>query len=74
MREEDEDILFFAFRYALGRRTAAVSIMTTILFNRWKTISQRTRKQIQDEIRHEIAIGKASDDCDIKEWEKLLEL
>jgi hypothetical protein len=46
----DENILFFAFRYALGRKTAAVSITITKLKENWHVFPEHEQKQIFDEI------------------------
>lgn len=74
MKEEDQDILFYAFRYALGRRSAAVSQVVGIINNRWGDIPRRNKEQMQAEIRHAVRMGRAGDKCDIKDWQKILNL
>ena len=45
-----EDTLFWAFRYALGRRTYAVSMVVDEILGVWEDITLRTREQITREI------------------------
>lgn len=75
LNRNDEDILFFAFRYALGRRTGAVELVVRELVRKWDKLRPQTQKQIKDEIREYpekwISLG---DECDIREWERILEL
>ena len=68
----DEDIVFFAFRYALGRRTGSVGIVVDYLQNNWKLLTDRTQNQIQKEIGEAISKDEAGAKCDIEEWRKLL--
>lgn len=74
MKKEDEDILFFAFRYALGRRTWAVGMMVDVLKTKWEKISDKTRTQIKGEIQHAIDLGHAGAEPDIEDWKEILEL
>jgi hypothetical protein len=75
LNTDDENILFFAFRYALGRRTAAVSILVTRILNDWHKLRPETQLQMQDEIRrYPEMYGKLGDQCDIDEWQKVLDL
>lgn len=70
----ETDILFFAFRYALGRRTGAVTFMVTEISNRWPLIDVVTQNQIQREIKDAISMDRAGDKCDIDSWRKILYL
>lgn len=74
MPREDENILFFSFRYALGRRTAAVSILVTAIKNKWSTITLHTKEQIKREILEAIVSERAGDTCDIEKWCEIFEL
>jgi len=65
-------ILLYAFRYALGRRTYSSMIMSEKLIAEWDNIEPGFQKQICDDIRHAIKHGIAGDQCDIREWEKVL--
>lgn len=74
MPNEDENVLFFAFRYALGRRTAAVSILVVAIQNKWSVIPFHTKEQMKREIREAIESKRAGDDCDVAQWVKVLNL
>ena len=74
MKIENDHIIFYAFRYCLGRRTYAVSEMVSYLFNNWNNISKRVRDKITEEIANAIENKRAGMECDIKQWEKILEL
>jgi len=75
MSKKEEDILFFAFRYALGRRTAAVDILVTEIKNRWQEFRPHTQEQMQDEIRrYPEMYGSLGDQCDIDSWQEVLDL
>ncbi len=58
-----EDIMFYAFRYALGRHTYAVSDVARHLIANKGKISGRTRTLIAKEIAEHLA------DTDPNEWE-----
>lgn len=66
--EMGEDILFYAFRYALGRRTHAVSTVCTELIRQRGFLQDRTRKLISEEIRKAKQEGNLGDACDINQW------
>jgi hypothetical protein len=68
-----EDIMFFAFRYALGRRTAAPTMVRTYLSNHWELIPVHTQDQIKGEIQRAIETGRAGDQCDVETWKAVLE-
>lgn len=68
----DEDMLMWAFRYALGRKTGAVDSVVRHLKSNWGRLKQFTKDQIQREINIAIDRGDAGDDCDIKLWRELL--
>lgn len=70
----NEGILFYAFRYAIGRRTYAVKDVVNYLFDNWYFISGNTKKLIIKEINQAIEKDEAGMDCDIEEWNKILDL
>ena len=75
MPKNEEDILFFAFRYALGRRTGAVGLICDELKNRWQELRPATQRQIHDEIRrYPEQYGSLGGNCDIRDWEEVLAL
>lgn len=67
--QTNEDVLFFAFRYALGRRTAAVSIVADALIGNVHALKLETRSQIIEEIQEQdVRYGGLGDDCDKEQW------
>ena len=62
-----EDILLYAFRYALGRRSYAVGLVALEMRMRAKDM-WRFRKQIVSEIEYAIMHDLAGDPCDVEEW------
>jgi len=74
MMEVTEHTLVFAFRYALGRTSTAPSIVVRDLINNWDKLNNSTKEQIKEDIKEAIDNNKAGWNCDISEWEKILEL
>ena len=66
--EVDENMLFWAFRYALGRRTGAVDSVVKHLKMHWDNLSPQTREQISEEISTAITRDEAGAECDIESW------
>lgn len=70
----DEDILFYAFRYALGRSTYAVSTVVNNILNNWKFLDNRVKglmkKEILDYRKRNGLCGMQMDD---DEWQKVLD-
>lgn len=64
----------FAFRYALGRRTAAVGIVVDHLVDLWPDLNKFDRIQIKREIAMAIERGEAGSDCDVEQWQRILDL
>lgn len=69
-----EDILFYAFRYCLGRMTGAVSECVQSLIFNWDNLKPHTQGMIHSEIREAIVNQQGGMDCDVKEWGKILKL
>ena len=69
-----EHTLVFAFRYALGRMSTAPSIVARDIINNWDVLGTYTKNQIKEEIQEAIDNNRAGMNCDISEWEKILEL
>lgn len=70
----EHNIIFYAFRYALGRQTYAPSEVVGYLETYWLDIPTMTRHKIQSEIREAIGRGEAGSSIDIKTWKKVLDL
>jgi len=68
------DILFYAFRYALGRKTGAVNQVASEIIKHWDIIPDIDKGMYKAEIRDAISRDSAGDLCDIQEWQKILNL
>lgn len=69
----DSEIVFYAFRYCLGRRTYAVSTCASYLTARWNELEKHDRDRIVKEINEALAEGRAGDPCDVARWQSVLE-
>jgi len=68
----DESILFYAFRYALGRKTYAVQDVVENILNNWDNITTHTKTFMKKEIEEAIHEDRAGMSIDIVSWEKIL--
>jgi len=68
-----ENMIMWAFRYALGRRTGAVIDVVEQLKKHWEGLEPNTRIQIQEEILIAIDRDRAGDDCDVQSWNEIIE-
>ena len=71
---DNKHIIFWAFRYALGRMTYAVDEVVEYLIFNWDKMSVETKEQIQKEIREAIKKKNIGMDCDKLNWERILKL
>ena len=67
-----ENMIMWAFRYALGRRTGAVTDVVIFLIANWNKLEPFTQKQIQKEIREAIDMDLAGNHIDVVQWKSLL--
>lgn len=64
-----EDILFYAFRYTLGRRSYSVSTVVEELMSNYENLSESTKSTIVKEIeKYQKEFGKVGSDMDHKMW------
>ena len=70
----DEDILFYAFRYALGRQTYAVDQVTNKIIENWSDLSSKIKVAIRTEITRAIDTGNAGAVTDMENWKSILDL
>ena len=70
----NENILVFAFRYALGRKTTAPGIVADVLIERWNDLKPHTQIQVQREIGSAMAMGEAGSSIDLDTWQAVLAL
>ena len=73
---DEEDILLYAFRYALGRSTFASRTMTQAITKNWHELSSNSKRLIKREIAaYKQEFGKIGDaNIDEPEWLKILDL
>lgn len=70
MKKVDTDIIFYAFRYALGRHTGAVGQVVDYIIKNWKDIPEKDKVQMKEEILNFNPIwGEFSQK---EEWAKIL--
>jgi len=69
-----EDMLMWAFRYALGRCTGAITDVVEHLKMHWKKLRPFTQRQIKNEIHTAITMARAGDKCDIERWGEISDL
>lgn len=75
MTEHDQDtILFYAFRYALGRTTYAASDMADMIIKYKDVLSENNKYLIKKEINRAIESLKGGMRCDAESWYKVLEV
>ena len=72
MYEVTENIVVYAFRYALGRKTYAVGEVSDYLIENWHRFSKHTQSQIVEDIEKAIERGEAGMECDIQQWKRIL--
>lgn len=72
MFEVDENIIIYAFRYALGRKTYSVEEVSNCLIENWSKFKPHTKEQIINEITEAIKRNEAGMDIDINAWKRVL--
>lgn len=65
------ELLVYAFRYALGRRTYAVTDVAQALLEHGGALTADARRQIVTEIREAILGGRAGAVCDVDRWDEV---
>lgn len=71
----DSDIIFYAFRYALGRMSCAVSSVSSYIEENLEIIHTEDKKMMIKEIREAIIKGHAGDpNIDVPTWKRLSDL
>lgn len=67
-----DDILFYAFRYALGRSTYVVTDVCSSLTENWNNLSDHDKLVIHKEINDAIVSNRYGMEQDRKNWENIL--
>lgn len=68
---EISELVFWSFRYALGRRSAAVSIVAELTIKYKNYLNKNDRERIIKEITDALEKDGAGDDCDKADWKKV---
>ena len=68
-----ENMVMWAFRYALGRRTGAVDSVVRHLKMHWNKLRPFTQSQIKEEITKAVDSDCAGGDCDVESWKEILD-
>ncbi len=72
MFEVNEEMVMYSFRYALGRKTYAVSTVSDYLIENWHRFKDHTKEQMIKEIEEAIKRGEAGMECDVDSWKRIL--
>lgn len=67
-------IVFYAFRYVLGRKTYAVSEVSYYITKNWDLLHDREKQAMKQEIEIAIKTNNAGMEMDIENWKKILTL
>lgn len=67
----DHEILFCAFRYALGRATYISSVVADSLIEHGGVLSDGFKNSVCKEIQQAFADGSAGWDCDMQSWNRV---
>lgn len=70
----DSDILFYAFRYALGRMTYAVSTVAESIIKNWDELDVNRQSLIHKEIQEAFDNNNYGMEMDKNTWQKVLNL
>lgn len=63
-----EGLIFYSFRYALGRMTYAVSDAADYIKTYKSVLTKNTRMLIRKEIKQAVSEGRAGMQMDVDEW------
>ena len=73
-KKEWEDITFFAFRYALPRRSASSSIVSDYVVKHWGEFQDWTQQQFKREINLWMRMDDKAEGYQLEYWNKILKL
>ena len=72
--EDFADILFFAFRYAIGRKTFAPELVVKSIIKNWAMFEKFEREQFAADIQRAVVIGEYGSMSEWLQWKKILRL
>lgn len=67
-----KNLILYAFRYAIGRKSYAVGEVASYLVEHWDLLSKHLQELICEEIRVAIEKSLAGDMCDEAEWARVV--
>lgn len=65
-------IVFYAFRYALGRKSYAVGEVVNYILKHWNDLQEREKRAMREEINTAIATDRIGMKMDREQWERIL--
>lgn len=68
------DMIIYAFRYALGRRSYSSDTMSHVICVNWSEFSDHDKQLFIREINQAIEQGLAGDECDVNTWSIVLDM
>lgn len=71
LKHDLSELCFWSFRYALGRRSAAVSTVADLVIKYKECLHKNDRDRIIKEITEAIEGDRAGDECDKVDWKKI---
>jgi hypothetical protein len=74
MPPENSAIIFYAFRYALGRKTYVVAEVVNHIVKNWTQIHPCEREAMKNEVAFSISQHTAGMPMDVEQWERILAL
>ena len=72
MFEVNENMVVYAFRYALGRMSGVSSDVSDYIIDNWHKFKPHTKKQIIREIEIAIERGEAGMELDVDFWKRII--
>jgi len=72
MNVDNQITLMCAVRYALGRKTYAVSCVSNVLIDCWDALNKSNKERIVEEIKEAIKKEEAGMECDVRNWQRIL--
>lgn len=72
MPQDLQSMIFYAFRYCLGRQTYSVGMCVDYLLKHWEELDVKHQEMIKTEIAQAIEKGEAGHRMDVEQWARLL--
>ena len=69
--ETPSDLVFWSFRYFLGRRTIHANVFANNLAKTYPYLDNKTQLMIKREIENAIELNDLGDECDVEAWQKV---